>query len=513
MAKSIMIQGTGSYVGKSVIVAGLCRILKQDGFFVAPFKAQNMALNSYITAEGDEIGRAQAMQAEASGIIPTVDINPVLLKSNSDNSVQVIIKGKVHAANISGSDYYRMKDLAWEAVRECYSRLSSQYEVIVIEGAGSPAEVNLKEHDIVNMRVAEMSDAPVILVADIDRGGVFASIIGTLELLEEDERQRIAGFIINKFRGNLSLLRPGLDFLEKKTGRPVLGVVPFFKDIYIQEEDGVVFDRAQSTEYRVQSTEHRTKLNIAVVRLPHISNFTDFDPFRFESDAKINYVNRPENLRNADAIMLPGTKNTIEDLIAIKNSGIADVIVNMASKGIPVIGICGGYQMLGKVIKDPYHVETHTTEIEGLGLLDIETTLEKEKITSQVEAELVQSSELGVLKGYEIHMGKTLLGNGVRPLFSIRRLTNNKSSETSNHQQTDGAINPDGRIWGCYIHGLFDNDWFRRKLINLWRNDCLQKTSIYQMEREKGFNKLASLLRKHIDMSTIYRIMDNLMYL
>lgn len=509
MAKAIMIQGTGSYVGKSVIVAGLCRILKQDGFSVAPFKAQNMALNSYITIDGCEIGRAQAMQAEASGITPTVDINPVLLKSNSDNSVQVIIKGKVHAANISGSDYYRMKDYAWEAVRGCYSRLSSQYEIIVIEGAGSPAEINLKEHDIVNMRVAEMSNAPVILVADIDRGGVFASIIGTIELLEEDERRRIAGFIINKFRGNLSLLRPGLDFLEKKTGRPVLGVVPFFKDIYIQEEDGVVFDRTQNTERRTQNAKRKTKLNIAVVRLPHISNFTDFDPFRFEPDVKISYVNRPEDLRDADAIILPGTKNTIEDLIAIKNVGVADVIVDMAYKGTPVIGICGGYQILGKIIKDPYHVETQTTWIEGLGLLDIETTLEKEKVTSQVEAELVQSADRtpSSLKGYEIHMGKTLLGNGVGPLFSIRRLTNNKSSESSNHQQTDGAISHDGKIWGCYIHGLFDNDWFRRKLINLWRNDCLQKTSDYQREREKGFNKLASLLREHLDINAIYRIL------
>ena len=403
-ARTLMIQGTASSVGKSILVAALCRIFRQDGYRVAPFKAQNMALNSFVTAEGGEIGRAQAVQAEAAGIAPTVDMNPVLLKPTADTGCQVIVLGKV-ARTISASDYYRYTPSLLETIAGSLSRLRSAYDIVVIEGAGSPAEINLKDREIVNMRVARMSGTPVLLVGDIDRGGVFASLVGTLELLDEDERRYVKGLIINKFRGDLELLQPGLEFLEKRTGKPVLGVVPYFRDIRIAQEDSVYLDE------RVENTASHD-LDIAVIRLPHISNYDDFDPLE-EAGCLVRYVAQRFELGNPHLIILPGTKSTVTDLQYLRQSGLASSILIKAKAGTPVVGICGGYQMLGQKILDPQGVESAEAEVSGLGLLDVVTTFAPEKSTRQVRARVL--SDLGLLsgtkgqelEGYEIHMGQT----------------------------------------------------------------------------------------------------------
>ena len=377
MTTALMIQGTGSHVGKSILTAGLCRIFRDDGINVAPFKSQNMALNSYVTEDGKEMGRAQVVQAEAAGLRPDADMNPILLKPHSDQGSQVIIHGKVYG-NLSAREFYKFKEEAKGFVKTSYDRLAKRHELIVIEGAGSPAEINLRANDIANMGTAHLVDAPVILVGDIDRGGVFASLVGTLELLDEADKKRIKGFIINKFRGDISLLRPGLDFLEEKTGLPVLGVIPWFRDIYIEEEDGVAIDRAAG-QIRDDSA-----VRIAVIHLPRISNFTDFDPFLADDGVNIRYIKEGERIGEADIIIIPGTKATISDLKYLKDAGYDVEIVKHIASGGTVIGICGGYQMLGKRITDAHHVEAGG-EIEGLGCLKIETELESEKTTHQVE--------------------------------------------------------------------------------------------------------------------------------
>jgi adenosylcobyric acid synthase len=519
MAKALMIQGTGSGAGKSVIVAGLCRIFKDLGIKVAPFKAQNMALNSFITKEGGEIGRAQAFQAEAAGIEPSNDINPILLKATSTSGCQVILNGKVYG-NMSAEAYYAFKDKAWKTVTAAYERLSKKYDLIVIEGAGNPAEINLQEHEIVNMRVARYTDAPVILVGDIDKGGVFASLYGTVELLKDGSSRKndadyIKAFIINKFRGDIKILRPGLRMIEKKTGKPVIGVIQYLPDLILDEEDGLSIEWLE----RFKQLEPHKQIKIVVFRLRYISNFTDFAPFIYEPDVELRYSLKEEDINNADLIIIPGSKNTISDLLFLRERGLEECVKSAVKRGTPLIGICGGYQMLGRKIFDPYNVESNIKEIDGMGLLDITTTIERTKTTCQVEAKLANSSwfiahtdknnpfnyELSTmnqqpLKGYEIHMGVT---TGDVNLFEINRLN------SSNTVVLDGSLKDN--VWGTYIHGLFDNDSFRHALLNSLRKKkglpISQKTINYLSCKEETLNKWADVLRNSIDICFILRLL------
>lgn len=496
-AKTLMIQGTASSVGKSIIVAGLCRIFRQDGFQVAPFKAQNMALNSFVTKEGGEIGRAQAVQAEAAGIEPSVQMNPVLLKPEAEANSQVIVLGKV-VKNLEASQYYNYTPHLLRIIEDSLNRLCSTYDVVVIEGAGSPAEINLKEREIVNMRVAQMAGAPVLLVGDIDRGGVFASLIGTLELLTKEERDIIKGFIINKFRGDLKLLKPGLDLLEKHTGKPVLGVIPYFRDITIAQEDSVYLEERPTSSAN-------GGVDVAIVRLPHISNYDDFDPLE-EQGCTIRYITNISELGNPDLIILPGTKSTIADLIHLQRQGLAPAIAHLAKAGIPVIGICGGYQMLGKSIEDPYKVESKEGSVAGLGLLDSETTFSHDKTTTQVKARVIADD--GLLKGlkgievtgYEIHMGQTRSQNYL-PAFQI--------SETPQGEANyfDGAIGSNGWIFGTYIHGLFHNANFTHTFLNRLRQlRGLPTATAISINRQEQYDKLAEIIRQNLDMPQVYKI-------
>jgi len=497
-AKTLMIQGTASSVGKSVIVTALCRIFHQDGFKVAPFKAQNMALNSFVTREGDEIGRAQAVQAEAAGIEPSVDMNPVLLKPEAEAKSQVIVLGKV-AKNLEASQYYDYTPYLLGVIEDSLNRLRSNYDIVVIEGAGSPAEINLKEREIVNMRVARMADAPVLLVGDIDRGGVFASIIGTLELLTGDERDLVKGLIINKFRGDLALLKPGLDFLEKKSDKPVLGVIPYFRGIKIAQEDSVYLE-----ERRAGSASRG--VDIAVIHLPHISNYDDFDPLE-EMDCTVRYISEASELGNPDLIILPGTKSTVADLVYLKEQGIAQAIIQRAKAGTPVIGICGGYQMLGKTINDPYEVESRGSSVAGLGLLDIETTFGQVKTTTQIGARVVANKGLfeglkGIeITGYEIHMGQT--GSQNHPAaFQVMETPQGKAN------YLDGAASDDCLIFGSYIHGLFHNVNFTQALLSRLRQlRGLPVAATVSINKDKQYDELAGIVRQNLDMRRVYKIM------
>lgn len=500
MSKAIMIQGTGSHVGKSIITAGLCRIFRSMGYRVAPFKAQNMALNSAVAKEGGEIGRAQAIQAEACGIEPSVHMNPVLLKPNSDMGSQVIIHGKV-VGNMKAREYYAFKQTAWTAVCESYDRLAAEYDVIVIEGAGSPVEVNLKGNDIVNMKMAEYAGANVLLVSDIDRGGVFASLIGTMELLTSSERYMVCGFIINKFRGDKTLLEPGLEFIEKRTGVPILGVVPYLKDMGIGEEDSVGLEKAHVGAYR-DTPSMSGEIKIGIVRLPHISNYTDFDPLRREPDVQLSYIQRPEEVDGLDLVIIPGSKNTIDDLLFLKKTGFGKAINKHYNSGGHVVGICGGYQILGQKVSDPHCVETEGGSEEGLGLLPVETVLLKEKVTANVEAVGSQQSAVCV-KGYEIHMGETTLSGDGKPVFVIKK-RNGDAVEIP-----DGAVTKDGRCWGTYIHGVFDNDEFRRDFLNgIRRGKGLNVINI-AVKKDDGFDRLAVVLKENLDMDRILGIIED----
>jgi adenosylcobyric acid synthase len=498
-ARTLMIQGTASSAGKSILVAALCRIFRQDGYRVAPFKAQNMALNSFVTTEGGEIGRAQAVQAEAAGIEPTVDMNPVLLKPTTDTGCQVIVLGKV-ARTISASDYYHYTPSLLETVASSLNRLRAAYDIVVIEGAGNPAEINLKDREIVNMRVAMMSGTPVLLVGDIDRGGVFASLVGTLELLAEDEREHVKGLIINKFRGDLNLLKPGLEFLEKRTAKPVLGVVPYFRDIRIAQEDSVYLDERVETPVT-------DGLDMAVIRLPHISNYDDFDPLE-EAGCRVRYITQRFELGNPHLIILPGTKSTVNDLQYLRQSGLASSILIKTKSGTPVVGICGGYQMLGQKILDPQGVESAEAEVSGLGLLDVVTTFAPEKSTRQVRARVL--SDLGLLSGtkgqelvgYEIHMGQT------RP---EERLSAFQILETPQGavDYGDGTLNDRGTVLGTYMHGLFHNPDFRRAFLNsLRRHWGLPESEERAAGREPQYDRLAEVVRHSLNMAEIYNIVE-----
>ncbi|MEB3102057.1 cobyric acid synthase [Ferviditalea candida] len=502
LARTIMLQGTASDVGKSVVTTALCRIFHQDGWKVAPYKSQNMALNSYVTPDGKEIGRAQGVQAEACGIEATTDMNPILIKPTRDMSAQIVVHGKPHEEMSARRYREEYMPLAAGIVRDALERLRSAYDVIVIEGAGSPAEINLKSRDIVNMRVAEWADSPVVLVADIDRGGVFASIIGTLELLEEHERKRIKGFIINKFRGDMSLLQSGLDWLEQRTGIAVLGVIPYLPNLDIEAEDSIVLDKRQ-VKHSKDYDKHR-KIDIAIVRLPRISNFTDIDPLEVEPDVLVRFVQKPEQMKDPDIIILPGSKNTIEDLGFLHESGLNDEIRKKVENGCRLVGICGGYQMLGTKLKDPYQVESDKGEADGLGFLPLETTFYRDKRTVRATGSIAcghpdwQSWSGLPVEGYEIHMGRTERLGSVFPLFRIG-------------SEWDGALSENGAVWGTYMHGIFHNDAFRRRWLDSLRIakglEPIKTVVSFKNRQIDAFDRLAEHVRSHIRIDKLYDIM------
>ncbi len=502
-AKNLIILGTGSDVGKSILVAGLCRILKQDGHRVAPFKAQNMALNSFITPEGGEMGRAQVVQAEAAGIEPHVDMNPILLKPTSNVGSQVILQGKV-LGNFTADEYYRKKPDLVPQVMESYARLEAKYDVLVMEGAGSAAEINLKDKDLVNLSMAERVGAPALLVADIDRGGVFASIVGHMELFTPKERSMVKGFVINKFRGDPSLLCSGVEFLEARAGKPVLGLVPYFTDIHIAEEDSVALD------LKMRKTRQRSEeqVRIGVIRLPHISNYTDFDSLEQEPSVDLTYFTGPEQVFDMDLVILPGSKNTLNDLYYLHNQGLAEAIVSFHAQGGTVVGICGGYQMLGWKVLDPLGVESDLQEVAGLRLLDMETEILGEKVTTQVKARIVwpeMADPEEQVHGYEIHMGQSRALGSTAPLLEIVE-RNGESVRV-----LDGLVSSDGRVWGSYLHGLFDNDGLRHRIISRLMaagHVVAGKEGLgsFRGWKEEQYDKLAAHLRKHLDMDRIYHI-------
>ena len=504
IAKKVMFQGTSSHVGKSILTTAFCRILTQDGYNIAPFKAQNMALNSYVTRSGGEMGRSTVAQAEAAGVEPIVQMNPVLLKPTGNSCSQVILLGK-SVGNYSASDYQnKYSQQAWDSVKKSLDHMETHYDILVIEGAGSPAEVNLKKNDIVNMRIAKECQSPVFLIADIDRGGALASIVGTLELLDEEERKLVKGLVINKFRGDITLLEPALTFLEERTGIPVLGVIPYLDQLGIDDEDSVSLqDMPKDSVMR--------DIHIAVIQTPKISNFTDFDAFTHEPDVNVRFVQQGDLIGNPDVIILPGSKNTTEDLLYLKHHGYADEIKELADRGTPVIGICGGYQMLGEKVCDPLHVESDKDEVTGLGLLPYITTMQGEKNTYQVEFNCKNLPFLDMnfsaenLKGYEIHMGETVLTGTAQSLFNIVRRSN------APVDLQDGFINDKHHVFGTYCHGVFDNDHLRRSVINALRKRKgllpLDVKFKYREYKEAEFDRLAAIVRKHFDMKKFYEIL------
>lgn len=504
IAKKVMFQGTSSHVGKSILTTAFCRILTQDGYNTAPFKAQNMALNSYVTRSGGEMGRSTVAQAEAAGVEPIVQMNPVLLKPTGNSCSQVILLGK-SVGNYSASDYQnKYSQQAWDSVKKSLDYMETHYDILVIEGAGSPAEVNLKKNDIVNMRIAKECQSPVFLIADIDRGGALASIVGTLELLDEEERKLVKGLVINKFRGDITLLEPALTFLEERTGIPVLGVIPYLDQLGIDDEDSVSLqDMPKDSVMR--------DIHIAVIQTPKISNFTDFDAFTHEPDVNVRFVQQGDLIGNPDVIVLPGSKNTTEDLLYLKHHGYADEIKELADRGTPVIGICGGYQMLGEKVCDPLHVESDKDEVTGLGLLPYITTMQGEKNTYQVEFNCENLPFLDMnfsaenLKGYEIHMGETVLTGTAQSLFNIVRRSN------APVDLQDGFINDKHHVFGTYCHGVFDNDHLRRAVINALRKRKgllpLDVKFKYREYKEAEFDRLAAIVRKHFDMKKFYEIL------
>lgn len=499
MAKTIMIQGTMSNAGKSLLTAGLCRIFRQDGYRVAPFKSQNMALNSYITSEGLEMGRAQVMQAEAAGIEPSVLMNPILLKTTNDTGSQVIVNGEV-LGTMSARDYFKYKKNLVPDIMKAFRALAEKNDIIVIEGAGSPAEINLKTDDIVNMGMAKMADAPVLLAGDIDRGGVFAQLYGTVELLEPEERNRIRGLIINKFRGDKTILDPGIEMLEEKCGIPVVGVAPYL-DIQVEDEDSLTerFDRGQETGL----------IDIAVIRIPRISNFTDFNPLESIPGVSLRYVKHTSDLKNPDVIILPGTKNTMEDLRWLRESGMEALILKAADRGTLIFGICGGYQMLGETLSDPHGVEAGGS-MRGMGLLPMDTIFAEKKTRTQVTGRFLDlDGDYETLSeveftGYEIHMGDSVRRNPAKPCTSVR-------DEVMGKEKTEGTFTRN--VCGTYVHGIFDKEETalaliraagKKKGVDVSRMEGVDFASF----KEQQYDILAAELRKHLDMKKIYEILE-----
>ncbi|MED4687898.1 cobyric acid synthase [Peribacillus frigoritolerans] len=494
-ARSIMIQGTSSDVGKSLICTAFCRVFSNKGLRVVPFKSQNMALNSYVTLDGGEIGRAQGVQAEAARITATTDMNPILLKPKQDMVSEVIVHGK-HFLDMNAKSYRsQFVQEAMPIIRKSVEKLQDEYDIIVLEGAGSPAEINLKDRDIANMRMAKLADAAVILVADIDRGGVFASIIGTLALLDQEERDSVKGIIINKFRGMRELLDDGIEWVEKETGIPVLGVLPYL-DVNIEAEDSLAlsslrFKKPKKAEFPI---------DVAVLRFPRISNFTDVDPFFDEPGVGVRLVSSVHELGNPDLLILPGTKNTIEDLEWLKRMGFDRAIDERRKQGTMIFGICGGFQMLGTKLFDPDAVEGDGENAEGLSLLPVETVFQAEKKTVQMEGVLsagILESQMN-LNGFEIHLGRTTLKSQIRPFLLLK------------DGREDGAISNDNQVMGTYLHGIFHNRLFTRLLVNQIRrnkglDEVKENVQSDSERREEAYNLLASHLEENIDMDTIYQ--------
>ena len=499
VAKVLMVQGTASSVGKSLLVTAFCRLFRQEGYDVAPFKAQNMSLNSYVTPDGGEIGRAQAVQAEAAMVEPSVDMNPILLKPEADARSQVVVMGKSRGS-YPAREYYQWKKQLWPIVAQSLDRLRHEYEVVVIEGAGSPAEINLREQDLVNMSVAKHCEAPVLLVGDIERGGVFASLVGTLQLLEPDERALIKGLVINKFRGDISLLKPGIRMLEERAGVPVLGVIPYLSHLRIPDEDSV------SLETRKTRPEASSVLNIAVIRLAHISNFDDFNPLEDEPCVHLYYVNEKDSLGQPDLIILPGSKTTAADLASIRQEGLASKIVALAKQSTPVIGICGGYQMLGQRLLDPQGLDSDQKTADGLGLLPVTTLFQAPKETHRVSGEVTGARGLlegatGLsFQGYEIHLGRTY-GEGITTPLRITERSGQR------WDAPDGGTDVKGMVLGTYVHGLFHNDEFRHQLLkNLARRKGIDTPTFNTLGRQDVFDRLADAVRQSLDMETVYRL-------
>ncbi len=500
--RPLMILGTGSDVGKSTIATALCRIFHQEGIRVAPFKAQNMALNSFITREGGEMGRAQVVQAQAAGVEPHVDMNPILLKPTGHVGSQVIVHGKVWD-NFTANEYYEQRRLLVRKVMASYRRLEKEYDLIVLEGAGSAAELNLRKTDLVNFSMARRAGASVILTADIDRGGVFAATIGTFHIMTPSERRQLAGFIINKFRGDASLFEEGVRIIENRTHRPVFGVLPFASDLILPQEDSVALER-----HEVHGDwSDASVLKIGVIRLPHISNHTDFDPFKQEKGVALRYLDHQDPIEEVDLLILPGSKSTIHDLRYLKDSGLFQRIIHYARSGGNVIGVCGGYQMLGVSVQDPLGVEGQNREEAGLGLLAVVTTMAETKTTTQVKASAASIFGLdgnAPLTAYEIHMGTSETSGPGEPPFQIF------DRNGQNTQVDDGWIHPEGRIWGTYLHGIFENDDFRRALLGRLAfgrgrlpAEGDETPCSYKALLAHQFDRLADLVRAHIDMDRI----------
>ncbi|VTX50902.1 Cobyric acid synthase [Fusobacterium nucleatum] len=488
---NLMIVGTSSGAGKSLFVTALCRIFYKDKYKVSPFKSQNMALNSYITKDGKEMGRAQVVQAEASGLEPSVNMNPILLKPSTMNKIQIIVCGK-SIGNMSGVEYNQYKKNLIPILKKTYSKIENENDIVVIEGAGSPAEINIKEEDISNFAMARIADAPVILIADIDRGGVFASIYGTIMLLNEEDRKRIKGIVINKFRGNKEVLKSGFEIIENLTGVKTLGVIPY-TDIDIEDEDSL------SEKYKsFKLTKNSNKIKISVIKLKHISNATDIDALSIYNDVEIQFVTERSQIGNEDLLIIPGSKNSIDDLKWLKESGIAEEIIKRARTETIIFGICGGFQILGNKVKDPYHIEGDIEELNGLGLLDLETIMENEKTLVQYKGKLVVDN--GILKtlnnfeikGYEIHQGIT---------------KGNEKNLTTDERTI--FVNRDNII-ATYLHGIFDNKDFTDTLLNeIRRRKGLEEVNdniSYEEYKKKEFDKLEKLVRKNVDIDEIYKI-------
>jgi adenosylcobyric acid synthase len=496
MARALMLQGTASHAGKSLLVAGFCRLFRQEGLRVVPFKSQNMALNAYVTRDGGEMGWAQAMQAEAAGVEPRVEMNPILLKPQSDQGSQVILLGKV-IGTASARGYYGMVERLWSAVAASFQRLAQEADLVLIEGAGNPAEPNLMEREIANMAVARLARAPVLLVGDIDRGGVFGSLLGTLSLLKPADRRRVKGFIINKFRGDPALLTPALEVLERKARRPVVGVVPMLSRLHLPEEDSVALE--EPSHPRAE----RSRVRIAVVRFPHIANFTDFAPLELEPEGEVIYARRPADLASADLVILPGSKDTIADLRFLKAEGFGGALLQHLERGGAIGGICGGFQMLGRSVADPHGVESGGEEA-GLGLLPVTTVLEPEKITRRVAARLLPGpwgEGSGEWEAYEIHMGRTVGGGTLAPLFAVRR----EGAGTA--EDSEGLISRDGRVWGTYLHGCLDAPAVRQRLLS-WLGrlapvPCATPSPDYRTFRESAYDSLADVLRGSLNLPVI----------
>lgn len=508
MGKALMIQGTASHVGKSLLVTALCRIFRQDGLRVAPFKAQNMSLNSYVTPDGKEISRAQAVQAEAAGVPAEAVMNPILLKPTADRRAQVVVLGRPLAHTDAREYRERQVPLLARVVEESLRQLLARFEVVVIEGAGSPAEVNLRERDLANMRVAAFADAPVLLVGDIDRGGMLASVVGTLALLPEEERGRIAGVVVNKFRGDPELLRPGLEFLTRRTGLPVIGVIPYFPTPLLDEEDSVALESRNT-----KPADPGSPL-VAVLRLPHLANFTDLGPLEQEPGLSLRYVPPGRPVGRADAVIIPGSKSTLADLRYLKQQGYHRELPFLLRQGALVMGICGGYQMLGHLLADPLGVEGPPGEEEGLGLLDTCTVFLPEKETHLVEAEV--TSAIGFLaylrsrlvRGYETHMGITLRLGAASPWLRLRRRGERPTD------LPEGAVDPTGRVWGTYLHDIFLNPDFRRAFLTWLRRQKGLPTEPGSKEETQvslpfgdPYDQLARLVRAHLDLDFVYRLL------